>query len=187
MGSLYPLEHLQTPVSGIGALHASGRFNVKGDHEHRVTYLAEHPHVSMREFRYTTASAQENAPDHEPAVAVPPVVIFSVTFNLTRVLDLTDQRIRGRIELKMTELTGHWWLDNYEGEEAVTQVLSRFAFNTERFDAIKYESARIGTTGRSAINRTCYAVFPDRLQKPAFLSVEPSKAGIPEGATYVIP
>ncbi|GGO40484.1 RES family NAD+ phosphorylase [Deinococcus humi] len=187
MTSLYPIEFLQEPISGNGSLHSSGRFNVAGPTEHRVTYLALHPHVSMRELRYTTSSAQEGTPDIAPSLAVPPVALFSVTFNLHRVLDLTSSSVRNALGIRPSDLTGHWWLDNEEGQDSDTQILSRLVNATNRFDAIKYESARVNGRTAGHLNVTCYAVFPDQLQAPSFMRAEPPVDGTPPGAKYHLP
>lgn len=187
MSSLYPQDFLLTPVSGIGALHASGRFNVAGVDEHRVTYLAAHPHVSMREYRYTTASAQGNSPDLPPAHAVPPVVLFSVTYDLHRILDLANKTVRNTLGIKASDLSGHWWRDNEEGEESDTQILSRLVYASGQFDAIKFLSARDSSSSGLSLDQTCFAVFPDRLMAPSYLLVEPPASGIPQGAIYQLP
>ncbi|WP_189074575.1 RES domain-containing protein [Deinococcus sedimenti] len=179
---------MTAPISGIGSQYVSGRFNVAGKSTHRVTYIAAHPHVSMREFRYTTASAQEGVADHPPQ-PVPPVALFSVTYNLRRVLDLTDQSVLKALGVKPSDLTGHWWQDNEEGEDADTQVLSQFVFESGRFDAIKYKSARINAKGVSTLDLTCFAVFPDALTAPSFIRVEPpaEAADVPADAIYRLP
>lgn len=184
MTSLFPLEYLNTPVSGIGAQHTPGRYNQAKPGQPPVTYLAMHPHVSMREYRYTTAAPKPNTPDF--ALAVPPVALFSVNFQLTRVLDLTDHGVRTALAVKPSELTGNWWLDNDGGAAADTQLLSEFVYNTRRFEAIKYASAR--SANRSdPMDLNCYAVFPDRLGSGSRLTVEPPESGVPHGATYTLP
>jgi len=66
----------------------------------------------------------------------------------------------------MQELTGEWRVTQVEGQEAPTQVLGRVAFQSERFDAIRFPSSKNP-------GGVCVAVFAERLTADgrAFIAV----------------
>lgn len=137
-------------LSGEWARKTGGRFNYP--HRHRTTYLAADA---------ATASAEGERTDN-PAR---PYVHIPIRGRLQRVLDLTDMRVRERLEVSIAQLTAEWRLLNAKGQEASSQRLGRSLYMAGSVESVAYPSTARG-------GGVCLAVFPERLARGSFLEVE---------------
>jgi len=102
-------------VNGSGALHADGRWNLKG--AARLSYTATTPETALVE-----ALAHVNY-YHLPLAEALPRVLVALKFKAARVLDLRNGRVRRALRLSgetMRKLD--WRAENQRGAEAVTQA-----------------------------------------------------------------
>jgi hypothetical protein len=90
---------------------------------------------------------------------------------LDRVLDLTDHEVEAALGTSLAELTGDWRLSQERylqggGPMPPSQLLGKLAYESGRFDAIQYPSAK--NVGRG----TGWAVFTECLPKRGYLQVK---------------
>ncbi len=70
---------------------------------------------------------------------------------LTRVLDLTDAKLRRKLKAKRSDLTSDdWRAANARGEESLTQAMGRAAHEA-RFQAVYVPSARVRKGGNLVV------------------------------------
>jgi RES domain-containing protein len=144
-GSLAPAP--PTPLWGIGSVRNGGRYNPRGSFE--VIYLAEDAVTALAEVQSVfTSTAGVKARAN-------PWVLVTVDGSL-RVLDLTADSVVARLSTSHSELTGEWRLTQARRKEAPTQLLGRAAYESKRFDAIRFPSSKHS-------EGICVAVFPDLL------------------------
>jgi hypothetical protein len=86
-------------------------------------------------------------------VAAPPAVVYSLKVLLKAVLDLTDAKIVKKIGSSQAELAAPWRLHR---KKAPTQILGLAAFDSGKFDALRYRS----TKNPKGI---CYVILTPRL------------------------
>ena len=150
------------PLWPGGPFRDGARFTPKG--EFGSIYLASEPVTALKEV---AALFDDIGP-----IRTQPWVIFAVEGFLESVLDLTDPSVRKRLGVSLAELTGDWRFSQElyltgDGPLPPTQLLGRIAYETGRFVAIKYPSAKNVREGCG------YAVFADRLTsgQASFLEV----------------
>lgn len=121
-------------LSTARSLRTGGRFNLKG--AFRVLYLSCDLHTCWEE---TTRAAHASVFD---VAKLLPRTIVGVKVRLSRVLDLTDHKVRRRIGISKSILTETDWarIQNLNKEEAITQSIGRFAKDAG-FEAILVPSA----------------------------------------------
>jgi RES domain-containing protein len=120
-------------IDGAGALHANGRWNLKG--AARLSYTALAPQTALAE-----ALAHVDYYRLPQSKALPRVLV-ALRLKAHRVLDLRVGTIRTRLRLSdhtMKDLD--WRAENQNGREAVTQAWG-LAFSQEGFEAVIVPSA----------------------------------------------
>ena len=120
-------------VNGAGAMHADGRWNLKG--AARLSYTATTPDTALAE-----ALAHVNYYRLPLANALPRVLV-GLQLKARRVLDLRDGKVRNALKLseaKIRELD--WRAENQKGMEAVTQAWGT-AFARAGYEAVIVPSA----------------------------------------------
>lgn len=148
------------PLWGVGSLENGGRYNFAKKFE--VVYLAEDAITALAENELMLRHASARIVRIKGA----PLVHISVEGTLVSVLDLTLTHTQELLSTNMQELTGEWRAIQVDGQEAPTQVLGRVAFESERFDAIRFPSSKNP-------GGVCVAVFAERLTADgrAFIAV----------------
>jgi len=139
------------PLWARGSRIDGGRFTPIGSKD--TLYLAED------QF---TALAEAMAPLVLPTLPASayinqPVVELPVRCVISRILDLTDDSNQARLETNYQELTGDWRVLQDRGQEAPTQRSGIQAFQSGRFQAIRFPSSKLRPRG------VCLAVFVDLL------------------------
>jgi len=147
------LSYLPTLTSTIGGKERANRYSPPELSD--ALYLADGPDQAMleatRQFRRDFSSD-----------TVPAYVIYPVTVNLSRVLDVTHDADWASLGTSLEELTGDWrsaWarvLRQQPGARVATHDLGRAAF-AQGFEAIKYPSAYHP-------ERTNIVVFTDQVE-----------------------
>ena len=93
--------------------------------------------------------------------AAPPAVVYSLKVSLKAILDLTDAKIVKKIGSSHAELAALWRLHR---KKAPTQILGLAAFDSGKFDALRYRS----TKNPKGI---CYVIFTPRLDGVSFVEL----------------
>ena len=93
--------------------------------------------------------------------AAPPAVVYSLNVSLKAVLDLTDAKIVKKFGSSQAELGAPWRLHR---KKAPTQILGLAAFDSGKFDALRYRS----TKNPKGI---CYVIFTPRLDGASFVEL----------------
>ncbi len=134
------------PLSVTGSLQRGGRFNAKG--EFGAIYLAGDPVTALAEIEglLMTSGGLIGLPQN-------PRTMFSIHYDLARVLDLTDAVIVGHLGVTSEALKGPWRVT----ENPVTHLIGRAAYHA-RIQAIRFPS----TKHPQGIN---LAVFPANFAK----------------------
>jgi len=147
------------PLWGMGSRIYGARFTPKGAFE--TIYLAEDPITALAEVALVIQD-----PRLAPSTYLtPPWVQIAVEGVLVSVLDLTQPEVQAELGTNRQELTGEWFGTQTQGMEPPTQMLGRVCHETARFDGIRSHSSKNPPYG------VCVAVFPDRLNPPAFIEV----------------
>lgn len=126
-------DQYRKPLDGGGANFSAGRFHVKG--LGKVTYIAKDIRTALLEGRKASLHEDKTLKGNY----TDPFVVFSVNFNCRKVLDLTDENLLDDMGITLADTTGHWWLSPVD---TITQIVGTFAYQSNRFDAISYRSAR---------------------------------------------
>jgi RES domain-containing protein len=180
-GTLYRAIHLEAlygfhqpvpypeprPLYSLGAPRAGARYTPRGGMP--TLYMAEDAETAFAEANQVAAALQALDPSLSPPK---PTVIVSARARLMSVLDLTDPAIRAALGTDETELVAPWRLRQDEGGMAPTQRLGQAAFDSGRFQALRYPSRQLS-------GRRCLAIFPDRLAGGAFVEIHD-----PDGNVY---
>lgn len=120
-------------ISSEGSKKYGGRFNFKGTFE--VLYLSCDVHTSTEEATRATQAAEFDVAKRLPCTTV------GIKVKLSRVLDLTNSKIRDAIDIRKSVLTETDWKQIQElNAEAITQSIGRFA-KEAGFEAILVPSA----------------------------------------------
>ncbi len=148
----YILEANPKPLYSEGPVKSGARFTPKGGF--RTLYLSYARLTASLEIQSSFKKNDGSLID----LADRPTTILPVDVDIDSVLDLTDDSLVQMLKTNYSELTGEWRYSQISSI-AITQVLGRAAFNTNRIKAIKYRSAKDPQHG------VCLAVFIDRLVK----------------------
>lgn len=116
--------------SGAGSLYASGRFNVQG--KFLVVYTSCSFEGANWEYTHTARSSNVDL------ASLLPISTLSVRVQLSKVLDLTSQRVRRALRITLADLRSQDWVSS--PDEALTQAIGRLAFEAG-FEAILVPSA----------------------------------------------
>jgi hypothetical protein len=142
------------PLWPGGAEALGARFTPK--ESFGTIYLASDPITALLEveaiFQGTTS------------IRTPPLTIFAVEGLLDRVLDLTSLVVERALDTSLEELSGDWRFSQERylkgmGPMPPSQQLGRMAYESGRFDAVQYRSAKNVRSGLG------WAVFADRLTR----------------------
>jgi len=165
-GKLYGLNQPQPfanpiPLYSRSSSQRGARFTAKGGPD--TLYMAEDITTAYMEVDRAYRRVEGLAPNSVPRVA-PPVVMFSITVELERVLDLTNLTVQAALQTNITELTATWRLKQSRRQSVPTQSLGTLVHASGHFQAIRYPSAR-------DLRGCCLAVFPDRVVSPSLIEV----------------
>ncbi len=149
------LRHVNSPLSAVGSVRVGGRFNRKGDFE--TLYLSENPDTTLREVEF-----EASVGGAFKAIPKEPYVIFSISFSLKRVLDLSQSKTWTALEITKDQLTAPWRKKQLFGEPILTQAIGAKALE-QGIEALKFISATDGQ-----IN---LAVFPANLGEGSWLEI----------------
>lgn len=135
-------------IDGAGALHADGRWNLKG--AVRLSYTATAAETALAEalahvryFRLPVATAL-------------PRVLVGLNLKAKRALDLRDGKVRKALRLSENTIRNlDWRAENQKGRQAVTQAWGA-AFANAGFEAVIVPSA--ATAGGANV-----LIFPENL------------------------
>jgi RES domain-containing protein len=166
-----------SPLSTIGSIRAGGRYNVPNTFP--VLYCADSQMTAMLEVEalFTTADGQLRGAPRNPDL------VLSIRCELSRVLDLTDERYYselGTTREELVSLTPSRFILNARGEETPTQTLGAACSFSGRISALKVPSA----AHREGF---CLDILPDSLLVGEHLSVVDESARIKEQIQGIIP
>ncbi|MCH6256989.1 RES family NAD+ phosphorylase [Puniceicoccaceae bacterium K14] len=144
-------------TSGLGGLHAAGRWNLKG--AHRISYTSLTPETALAEslahVRYFNL----------PLPHALPRTLVSINVQLSKTLDLSEGRLRQRLQLGIDTIQKHnWRTANQQLKEATTQAWGRCFFE-EGYEAILIPSA--ASPGNNLI------VLPENLNSESLFETIP--------------
>ena len=126
-------------------------------------YMAEDVMTAYLEVDRAYKKVEGLEPLVVPRLA-PPVILFSLKVELDQVLDISDAGIQAALQTNPAELTATWRLRQSRHLPIPTQTLGQLVFDSGRFQALRYASAR-------AANGYCLAVFPERVVSPALVEI----------------
>ena len=136
-------------VDGAGALHAAGRWNLKG--AARLSYTALTPQTALAE---ALAHVQYY---RLPVTLALPRVLVALDLNVSRAMDLREGSVRQALRISQATICQlDWRVENQTGREAITQAWGR-AFAAAGFEAVIVPSAA-DPSGANVL------VFPANLQ-----------------------
>ena len=165
-GKLYGLNQPQPfanpiPLYSRSSSQRGARFTAKGGPD--TLYMAEDITTAYMEVDRAYRRVEGLEPSSVPRVA-PPVVMFSITVKLERVLDLANPAVQSALQTDFSELTATWRLKQSRKQPIPTQSLGALVHASGQFQAIRYPSAR-------DLRGCCLAVFPDRITPPSLIEV----------------
>lgn len=150
-----------TPLYDLGPRGSGQRYTPIGGQ--LALYVAEHPYTSYVEATGMFSSVAALAQQHAPAE-----VTLQFNVSLESVLDLTLAANQLLLETTTIELTRSWEWQMAMGQPVPTQILGEVAFNTGRFQAIRFPSAKI--TGEPNL-----VIWTERVTAPSFIeSTDPN-------------
>ena len=149
------LRYVETPLSAVGSILMGGRYNPKGAFE--ILYLAENATTALLEVQFAASSGGRFQAEPKD-----PYVIFSVTFELQRLVDLHDSKNLADLGLTSADLRKPWRLKQMRSERVLTQEIGRVLLELG-YEGFKYPSATDGTAN--------LAVFPDNLKPGSYLEI----------------
>ena len=149
------LRYLDTPLSAIGSVKAGGRYNPKGAFE--VLYLAENATTALLEVQFAASSG-----GRFKAQPKDPYIVFSVRFELQRLVDLGSPETLTKLELTADNLKQPWRLKQARGEAVLTHEIGTRLYELGH-EGFKYPSAT-----DDAVN---LAIFPANLKAGSYLEV----------------
>ena len=149
------------PLYSHSSSTRGARFTPRGGPD--TLYMAEDITTAYLEVDRAYKKIEGLAPKVVPRTA-PPVLLFSIKVEMERVLDLGDAGIQAALQTTTAELTATWRLRQNRQLPVPTQTLGRLVFDSGRFQAIRYPSARDP-------DQFCLAAFPARIADPALVEV----------------
>ena len=169
---LTPPKYLSSPydpLTGVGARMRGARYTPPGAFD--TLYLAEDPLTAFHEFHRVNLEVMRGLDDPFAArLAVTALLVPQVTLIPILVLDLTRREVRTALNTFVGEITGPWRLPGMLPPP--THVLGQEAYNSGRFQAVRFPSAR-------RAGGVCLAVFVARLAPGARIDLDDSRTGGP--------
>lgn len=111
--------------SGEGSREASGRFHSKG--KFVIVYTSTDLKTAGWEYFNTARSSGLNI------ASLLPYIVIGADVTLSKVLDLSDARVRRRLQVTLKEVRGGNW--DISPGETLTQIIGRLAYEV-KFEAI---------------------------------------------------
>jgi RES domain-containing protein len=151
-------KHIASALSTVGS-RRGGRYNPPNVFE--ALYIADNPTNALLEVEALRITDQGLV-----GVQQKPLVILSLKYQLSVVLDLCDSNHQTAIGTTLEELTTSWRDLNIQRQISTTQHIGMVVHTMGTIQALKVPSAKIN----GAYN---LVVFPDRLllEKTSFISV----------------
>jgi RES domain-containing protein len=167
----------ESPLSTIGSLRAGGRYNAPNTFP--VLYCADSQMTAMLEVEalFTTADGQLRGAPRNPDL------VLSLRCELTRVLDLTDDRFYSDLGTNYEELvslTPSRFIMNARGDETPTQTLGAACSFSGKVSALKVPSA-------AHEEGYCLDILPDSLLVGERLAIHDDSGRLKEQIHGVIP
>jgi hypothetical protein len=110
-------------INGLGAMKCDGRYHIKG--RYRVAYTSESPELAIAE---AVASARYY---NLPLRTSFPKVALAVAVSLSKVYDLTDDKVLVELNVSRNALLDDWHKLNSKGEETLSQALGWVFFKVQ--------------------------------------------------------
>jgi len=149
------------PLYSRSSSDRGARFTARGGPD--TLYMAEDITVAYLEVDRAYKKVEGLQPKVVPPMA-PPVILFAIKVELERVLDLTDAGIQAALKTNVAELTATWRLKQHRKIPVPTQTLGTLIFQSGRFQALRFPSARDP-------RGCCLALFPDLAIAPSLVEV----------------
>jgi RES domain-containing protein len=83
---------------------------------------------------------------------------------LDSVLDISKKEIQETLATTLQEIKAPWRLSQARGELVPTQTFGQAVFDSGRYQAIRYPSAKVP-------DKTCIVIFIERLNPPSFIEI----------------
>lgn len=149
------IEYLSNPLGALQSKVTGGRYNFKGQFE--VLYLAPDSVTAINE-------GQKEILDK-----FPPKAIITVEVDVKCIIDLEDRKIRDALKIDTCRLMESWRDIQRKGGESYPQTFGRIVYELDRFEGIRYPSAKVN-------GKYNLAIFPDKLKEVSQTSVyDPDK------------
>ena len=130
--------HISSVFYSLAAPASGGRFTPQRGM--KTIYFAQYYEAAFTEANPLYVLSYANDPGIiEP---FPPSVVVAVRCQLDSVLNLTDDMVINALQTNYEELCGSWRTHQRRGGKAPTQELGQAIFDSGRFQAIAYPSAR---------------------------------------------
>jgi RES domain-containing protein len=149
------------PLYGLGAAKNGARFTPRGTEGMATLYAAEDRETAFAELDQVLEVVRRTQPT--AGRLVPPAVLMSAEARLDAVLDLTLPAVQQELGTTLQEIRRPWRRAG-RTDAAPTQLLGAAVFASQRFQAIRYPSARLK-------GGVCLAIFPVRLAAPSFVAI----------------
>lgn len=145
------IKYLSNPLSALGSKLAGGRYNYIGEFE--VLYLASDVQTAVQEtlknihFRFSPKS------------------IITIEVEVQNIVNLEDKKTTNTLGIDGDKLLSPWRkTQDIDHKKAYTQILGQAIYESNRFEGIKYPSAKV--KGKYNL-----AIFPDRLMSGSNIKV----------------
>jgi RES domain-containing protein len=148
------------PLWSLGPGKSGQRFTPPGGPP--ALYLAESPQTTLFEGNALSASLFALVKDRP---VIPATVTISVRVELMHVLDLTDRKVVGTIEMTHAELVCPWRELVLKGEHVPTHALAEVAYKVPGLQAIRFPSNQ----DPAGVN---LVIWTRKVKSPCYIEVE---------------
>jgi RES domain-containing protein len=143
------------PLYDLGPRQSGQRYTPVGGP--RCLYVSEHHGTSYIEATGMFTSLAAVAQQHAPAE-----VTLSFRVSLAAVLDVTEDTVQKALRTTEIELKRSWEWQVAMGQPVPTQILGQVAFDSTKYQAIRFPSARL--TGEVNL-----VIWTERVTAPSFV------------------
>lgn len=147
------------PLYALGPGTGGQRFTPPGGPP--ALYVAENQGTALVEHTHAITSGLRAAGLLLPA---PPVVLYGIEVRLVHILDLTNRTVLEALDTDEAELKGPWAQQLKNGDLVPTHILASAAYDSHRFQAIRYPSAEV-------IDGVNLVVWTRKVRTPCYLEV----------------